>query len=189
VSDTLDALAGFDLEAAVASHAERAGAATVLPSVAARGHAGPHAARGLALAALTALLVAPWATAQLPDPAEMQRLFEQLQADPQRVQRLLGQAQAMEACAVDLDEPALARVRTRIERSAGELHALCAAGQRDAAAQRAVELARELGTAPEVTAVATCAELARELLADPPFALPGESGDAAPAHVCEQLPE
>lgn len=139
--------------------------------------------------ALFALLAARAAPAQVPGPGEMQQLLEQLQSDPRQFERLVARAQAMQSCMARIDPAALERLRARTGEMGTELRAVCAAGRREEAARRAVEFAREMSAEPGVHAVEACGDFARELLAELPFALPGESGDGVPAHVCDQLTE
>jgi hypothetical protein len=142
-----------------------------------------------AIAALAALLSVQIAAAQMPGPAEMQQLMEQLQQDPAQVQRLMDQAQSMQACMAQIDEPTLERLRARGEAMGVELQTLCANGRRDEASNRALGYAREMSGDPAISAIESCGELARQFMADLPFALPGQTGEHADAHVCDQLPQ
>lgn len=142
-----------------------------------------------AIAALAALLSVQVAPAQMPGPEEMQQLMEQLQQDPAQLQRLMEQAQSMQSCMAQIDEPTLERLRARGEAMGAELQTLCANGRRDEASDRALGFAREMSGDPAIRAIESCGEFARQVMADLPFALPGQTGEHADAHVCDQLPQ
>jgi hypothetical protein len=126
--------------------------------------------------------------AQMPSPEELQQLLEQVQQDPARLQRLMQQGQAMQSCMAQLDQPTMEALRARGEAMTAEVRQLCDKQQRDEAARRALVYAREISTSPAVQSVQQCGELAQQLMADLPFAAPGQTDDGASAHVCDQLP-
>ena len=135
------------------------------------------------------LALAPVAQAQMPSPEELQQLLEQVQQDPAKLQRMMQQAQAMQSCVDQLDQPTIDALRARGEAMTAEVRQLCDKHQRDEAARRALRYAQEISASPAVQSVQQCGDLAQSLLADLPFAAPGQSGDGAPAHVCDQFPD
>jgi len=143
----------------------------------------------LAAAAAFPLALAPSAPAQMPSPEELQQLLEQVQQDPARLQRLMEQGQAMQSCMARLDQPTMDALRARGEAMTAEVKQLCDRRQRDEAARLALSYAQEISASPAVQSVQPCGELAQQLMNDLPFAAPGQGGDGAPAHVCDQFPD
>ncbi len=142
-----------------------------------------------ATAAVFPLALALAAPAQMPSPEELQQLLEQVQQDPARLQRMMEQGQAMQSCMAQLDQPTMDALRARGEAMTAEVKQLCDSRQRDEAARRALAYAREISASPAVQSVQQCGELAEQLMDDLPFAAPGQGGDGAPAHVCDQFPD
>lgn len=143
----------------------------------------------LAASAALPLALALNAQAQMPSPEELQQLLEQVQQDPARLQRLVEQGQAMQSCMAQLDQPTLDALRARGEAMTAEVKQLCDSQRRDEAARLALSHAREISASPAVQSVQQCGDLARQLMDDLPFAAPGQGGDGAPAHVCDQFPD
>ncbi len=141
------------------------------------------------LAAVAAFPLALDAPAQMPSPEELQQLLEQVQQDPARLQRLMDQGQAMQSCMAQLDQPTIDALRARGESMTAEVKQLCDRRQRDEAARLALAYAQEISASPAVQSVQQCDELAQQLMHDLPFAAPGQGGDGAPAHVCDQFPD
>lgn len=129
------------------------------------------------------------APAQMPSPEELQQLLEQVQQDPARLQRLVEQGQAMQSCMAQLDQQTLDALRARGEAMTADVKQLCDSRRRDEAARLALSHAQEISASPAVQSVQQCGELARQLMDDLPFAAPGQGGDGAPAHVCDQFPD
>ncbi len=126
------------------------------------------------LLSLALMGVAP-TQAQAPDPAQMQRMMEGVQA--------------MQQCLARIDEKTLRRLEQRGEQMEREIDSLCAAGKRDEAQRRAIAMGVEFMNDPAARQMNACAKQAQELVpsmasaTSPPFADP----DARSAgHVCDQ---
>lgn len=134
-----------------------------------------------------ALVVAP-SPAQQPSPQQIQEILQQVQQNPENFQRLLKQANDMQACLSRLAPDTMDRLRVRGEEMVADIRALCVAGERDMAASRALQYAQEMAASPDLRAVEECGSMAAQLMADLPFAGPEAAEGAGPAHVCDQLP-
>jgi hypothetical protein len=102
--------------------------------------------------------------------------------DPAELQRMMAQAQALQACLAKTDQGALDALRRKGEAIAAELKAMCAAGQREAAQARAIEYGREMAAAPIMKSLAACGDMAKSLVQLPFVA--EETGGQTP-QVCD----
>jgi len=140
------------------------------------------------IVAVVAVFVTAPSLAQQPTPQQLQEILQQVQQNPENFQRLLKQANDMQACLSRLAPDTMDRLRVRGEEMIADIRALCVAGERDMAAARAQQYAGEMASAPDLRAVEECGSMASQLMADLPFANPDAADDAGPAHVCDQLP-
>lgn len=104
------------------------------------------------------------------------------QMDPAELQRLMEQAQGLQACLARIDQSQLAALRERGETIAAELKSLCAAGQRDAAQARAVEYGREMAGSPLLESLGDCGEQVKSMMEIP---LVADTLDGKTQHVCD----
>lgn len=111
----------------------------------------PHLSsiRSLLLSMVLLAGIAP-AYAQAPDPAQMQRMMEGVQA--------------MQRCVAQIDEKALQRLEQRGEQMESEIDSLCAAGKRDEAQRRAVAFGVEFMNDPAARLMNSCARQAQQLV-------------------------
>ncbi len=141
------------------------------------------------IVALAALLAATTPlSAQQPTPQQIREILQQVQQNPENFQRLLRQANEMQICLSRLEPNTMERLRARGEEMVADVRALCAAGERDMAASRAMQYAQDMANSPELRAIEECGSLASQLMADLPFATPDAADGSGPAHVCDQLP-
>ena len=103
--------------------------------------------------------------------------------DQAAIQRMMEQAQALQACFAKADQQALAELRTKGEAMAAEMKAMCAAGERDAAQAQALTYAREMAASPVVKSLADCGDLVKSMLILP-LASAAAEGQKLP-HVCD----
>ena len=124
---------------------------------------------------------------QAPTPEQLQEILQQVQQNPEQLQRMMQQAQEMQACFAKLDQSTMDQLRVRGESMTAEVQQLCTAGKRDDATRLAMQYAQEMAASPQLQSIQQCGTLAQSLIADLPFATPGQDG--GPAHVCDQLPQ
>ncbi len=118
---------------------------------------------------VTALVLTASAGAQAPSEAQMQQMMQQ--------------AQAMQDCMANVDPRAMEALQADGEKMETELRALCAAGKRDEAQRRAVELGRKMAGSPALKEMAKCGDLAKGML--PPMAARAAGEGAGAGHVCD----
>ncbi len=106
------------------------------------------------------------------------------QPDAAAMQRMMEQAQAMQACLAKADQNAMTELRTRGEAMAAEMKAMCAAGKRDAAQTQALAYAREMADSPVVKSLAGCGDLVKSMLTLPLASADAAEGKKVP-HVCD----
>ncbi len=125
------------------------------------------------LIAMSALIFASVATAQ------MDGMTPEMQ---QMMQKNLGQLQQ---CFAHIDHKALENLRVRTEKVESEVKRLCAAGQRDAAQEKATTFGLEISKDPELQKIQKCGESLQGMQ------LPGEllsrsvKDGAEAGHICD----
>ena len=116
-------------------------------------------------------------------------LLAQPQMNEQQLQMLMEGAMQMQSCFANLDQAKLEAMGKRAEAMEGELKSLCASGQRDAAQEKAIDLAMEFATSEEMEQLKQCGEIAQAMvpqLVGQLEALEDEGADAS-MHVCDNL--
>lgn len=132
----------------------------------------PPIRRALAGTVLTFMLAPPLVLAQQPDAAQMEKLMKS--------------AQEMQACLQRVDPKVLASLQQKSMAVGEALSALCAAGKRDEAQQRALDHAREMAASGVADALSACGDMATELMAGLPTPPPAAGNeDAGNRHVCD----
>ena len=87
--------------------------------------------RSWRLALIVLLVAAAPLRAQQPTPQQLQEILQQVQQNPEHFQRLMQQANEMQACLSQLDPATMDRLRVRGEEMVADIRALCVAGDRD----------------------------------------------------------
>lgn len=103
--------------------------------------------------------------------------------DSGQIQMLLNQAQEIESCMSQLDEPATQALRARSERITAEIETLCNAGQREQAQAKALAFGREMADSPAMQNLQECSGPLGALLPAALASLNGDSNDAV--QVCD----
>jgi len=124
---------------------------------------------GRGLLALSLCLLPLQGQAQQPDPAEMERLMQQ--------------GQQMAECMSKVDPSEMEALQVLGERMDAEITALCKAGKRDAAMEKAMEFGREMSGAPVMDKMRDCGDMMNELMKGGLMA--HQEGDEQ--HVCDDL--
>lgn len=104
------------------------------------------------------------------------------------VQKMMQQAQAMQACMEQVDQTALQKFQVRAREVNEEIKSLCAAGKRDEAQKVAMDFAMEAEKDKAVQEMKKCGELAKDMM---PQQMPEtyEDLDYSRQHVCDHLGE
>jgi predicted lipoprotein len=102
--------------------------------------------------------------------------------------KLMQQAQEMQSCVQNIDQAAMQAFEERAKKMGAEMKALCAAGKRDAAIEKAMEFGRETAQNPALAEVQKCGEGMRQIM---PSFMPeiSKNHNDAPSkqHPCDNL--
>lgn len=94
----------------------------------------------------------------------------------------MEQVQKMQECMSRIDQSRLEALSARAETMDKEIKALCAAGKRDQAQDRAMEYGREISSAPVMQQMKKCGEMARGMMQQMPM-----MDDYSDRHVCDSM--
>jgi hypothetical protein len=112
------------------------------------------------------------------------------QPDAAQTEQMMKKVQEMQACLQKVIPQAMETLQARAKTVGEEqLQALCAAGERDAALQRALADSRQMADAHDLRALSACGDLAKDLmtgLPPPSGAATAENNDGC-GHVCDSL--
>lgn len=106
----------------------------------------------------------------------------------QDMQKMMEQAQKMQACMEQVDQSQLAGLEQRSKEFEAELKALCDAGKRDKAQQKAMEYGKEMMDNPALKQMRKCGEMAEGMMTKmmPQMEIVEEDFDYSTKHVCDQ---
>ena len=103
----------------------------------------------------------------------------------EQMQQMMQGAQKMQECMANIDQAALQKLTEKSQEMQKELQALCSAGKRDEAQNRAIEYGKEIENSNEMQEMKKCGEMAQQMMQQMP-AIPGSnSGNAQ--HVCDVI--
>jgi mannitol-specific phosphotransferase system IIBC component len=105
------------------------------------------------------------------------------------VQKMMQQAQAMQACMQQVDQAALQKFQQRAMEVNEEIKSLCAAGKRDKAQKVAMNFGREAEKNQAVQEMKKCGELAKDMMPMQMMPDTHEELDYSTQHVCDNLGE
>lgn len=132
------------------------------------------------------------AFAQAPNEAEMRKMMEQMQKqmagggpDSAQMQKLMEQAAVMQQCMEDIDQASLDAMRVKGESLSREVKALCDAGKRDDAQERAIKYGREMSASPELKKMKECSAGMQDMLPQLAAMIPQTAEDGEANHVCD----
>ena len=101
---------------------------------------------------ICALLIAAGAAAQ-----DFSRMNQQ------DMQKMMQQAQKMQACMQKIDQAELEKLRVKAEAMSAEIQALCDAGKRDEALSTAIRLGRDMQSEPVMREMQGCSEVLQDM--------------------------
>lgn len=134
--------------------------------------------------------------AQAPDEAQMRQMMEQLKkqaggsAGPGtamsegQMQMMMEQAAKMQTCMAGIDQARLQTMGAESEAVMSEIKGLCAAGQRDAAQDHAMDFGQRVAASAEMKKLADCSAGMRGML--PSMARLAQTMPDNNTHVCDQ---
>ena len=95
----------------------------------------------------------------------------------------MKQMQQMQACMAKIDQSRLEAISARAEAMNREIKALCDAGKRDVAQNKAIEYGKEISSAPVMQEMQKCGEMAKGMMQQMPLT----QEDYADRHVCDSM--
>jgi len=103
-----------------------------------------------------------------------------------QMQQMMQQAQTMQNCMANIDQTEMEAFQQKAEQMDAEVKALCAAGERDAAMDRAMAFGKEVAHSDVMQAMKKCGEGMKSMMPNlPKTAEPAESR-GKPRHVCDE---
>jgi len=104
------------------------------------------------------------------------------------VQKMMQQAQEMQACIEKVDQDELQKFQQRAMEVNKEIKSLCAAGKRDEAQELALRFGKEAADNTAMQEMKKCGELAKDMM---PEGMPQTEGeiDYTSKHVCDTIGE
>ncbi len=133
--------------------------------------------------ALLALILAP-----LPAAAQT---YPGMNMNQQDMQKMMLQAQKAQACMEKVDKAALEALQQESQRFEAEIRALCEAGKRDQAQEKALAYGRKMTTSPVVVEMKKCAAMMQGMMNN---IFPGmdtmfmdEDPARSSGHICDSL--
>lgn len=100
----------------------------------------------------------------------------------EQMQQMMESAQKMQECMARIDQSAMDKLSAQSEKMQAEIEALCAAGKRDAAQDKAMKYGKEIASSKVMQQMKKCGEMGQQM----PM-MPGAEGNASGAgHVCDQ---
>lgn len=106
--------------------------------------------------------------------------------DGMNMQQMMAQMNKMQQCLMQVDEATLRDYERRIYKLEPELKALCKAGKRDEAQQKAIKFGKEVASSDAVKTIQACTKNMQINAFMPTLPDFDNLGDR---HICEELPK
>jgi hypothetical protein len=102
--------------------------------------------------------------------------------------KLMQQAQTMQSCMQNIDQAAMQAFEEHAHKMGAEMKALCAAGQRDAAMEKAIEFGKETAANPALAQMQKCGEGMRQTMPSfMPETSKSKNDASSKRHPCDNL--
>ena len=102
--------------------------------------------------------------------------------DPAKLELMKQQLKSMQSCIQKTDKAEMKKIGQQAKALEVEVKALCAAGKRDAAQQKAINFGQEIAVSPAMEEMKKCGEQVTAMLPS----LISEMGDSEENHVCDR---
>jgi hypothetical protein len=106
-----------------------------------------------------------------------------LAMDEAQMQQMMEQAQKMQTCMADLDRVALEEMKQESDALMSEVKALCDAGERDEAQDKAIAWGKKIARSDQMQQMKKCGEMMQGVM---PMQPPTPDELAARGHICDQ---
>ncbi len=107
-------------------------------------------------------------------------------ADPQKMQEMMQKAQEMKACMQNVDQTKMKAFQQRVKQTGEEVKALCSAGKRDEALNKAMSFSKEIASDTTMQEMKKCGEIMKGFMPDFSEITQAYQDDGAKGHVCDQ---
>ena len=103
----------------------------------------------------------------------------------EQMQQMMENAQKMQECMANIDQSAMDKLTARSEKMQVEIEALCTAGKREAAQDKAMKYGKEMANSKVMREMKKCGEMGQQMRQQMPM-MPGTEGDSSGSgHVCD----
>ena len=102
------------------------------------------------------------------------------------MQNMMQQMQKMQACMQEVDQSRLKEFEQQGQAVEREVKALCSAGKRDEAQNKAMEFGRQVATDPDMQKIMECGKMMSSAMPKMPYREQASEPDASSSHVCDQ---
>lgn len=103
----------------------------------------------------------------------------------EQMQQMMESAQKMQECMARIDQSAMDKLSVQSEKMQAEIEALCTAGKRDAAEDKAMKYGKEIAGSKVMQQMKKCGEMGQQMMQQMPM-MPGAEGNASGmGHVCD----
>jgi hypothetical protein len=106
--------------------------------------------------------------------------------NPDDMQNMMQQMQKMQACMQEVDQSRLKEFEQQGQAVEREVKALCSAGKRDEAQDKAMEFGRQVATDPDMQKIMECGKMMSSAMPKMPYMEQASEPDASSSHVCDQ---
>ncbi len=111
--------------------------------------------------------------------------YPPMSMDSQQIQAMMQKAQQVQECMSKIDESEMWALQEKLQHMQAEVDALCQAGKRDEAMNRAMEIAKEVNQDPTLKQMKKCGEIMKGLIPPlPEIANIPKEGESK-GHVCD----
>jgi len=104
----------------------------------------------------------------------------------QDMQRMMQQAQKMQACMQNVDQSKLQALGDEAKQVESEIKGLCASGERAKAEKKSFEFGQEINNNPDIAVIRKCSEMMRGIMPQMDFIDRNAEGKPG-GHVCDDM--
>ena len=103
-----------------------------------------------------------------------------------QMREMMQNAQKMQECMADIDQSAMEDLAARGKKVEAEVKALCKAGKRDEAQNRAMAYGREVNASKEMQAMKKCGNMAQQMMKNSPWISNEDEKISGGSHICDR---
>ncbi len=111
--------------------------------------------------------------------------FPPMNMDPQQMQAMMQKAQQVQECMSKISEEEMRAVQEKMQKMQNEVDALCQAGKRDEAMEKAMDMAKEISQDPTLKQMKKCGEIMKGVIPPLPEIANLREDGKPKRHVCD----